>query len=134
MIIRECRYKLIYRFYFRNHGIAPIHQLLLTLRFYALGTMLISVADFIGVSKTSACRIVNDVSAAIARLYNKYVYMQNNTEDDFYAISRFPRVLGALDCTHIRIQSPCKYIKFYKFYSYYKSILQIYKIKYNYFT
>ncbi|XP_026738240.1 putative nuclease HARBI1 [Trichoplusia ni] len=94
----------------RNHGIPPIHQLLLTLRFYALGTMLLSVADFIGVSKTSACRIVFDVSCAIARLYNTYIRMLPNTEQDFYNISRFPRVLGALDGTHIRIQSPCSQI------------------------
>ncbi|KAL4712642.1 hypothetical protein ACJJTC_007939 [Scirpophaga incertulas] len=32
----------------RNHGISPLHQLLMTLRFYALGTMLLS--DFVGVS------------------------------------------------------------------------------------
>ncbi|CAG4958262.1 unnamed protein product [Colias eurytheme] len=92
----------------RNHGISPLHQLLLTLRFYALGTMLISVADFVGVSKTSACRIVRDISFAIAKLYKKYIYMHSDTEQDFYNVARFPRVLGALDGTHIRIQSPCK--------------------------
>ncbi|RVE50717.1 hypothetical protein evm_004627 [Chilo suppressalis] len=92
----------------RNHGISPLHQLLLTLRFYALGTMLLSVADFVGVSKTSACRIVRDVSYAIAKLYSKYIYMQTDTEQEFYKVARFPRVLGALDGTHIRIQSPCK--------------------------
>ncbi|XP_062531762.1 putative nuclease HARBI1 isoform X2 [Bombyx mori] len=94
----------------RNHGISPLHQLLLTLRFYALGTMLLSVADFIGVSKASACRTVRDVSNAIAQLYSKYIYMHSDTEQDFYAVSRFPRVLGALDGTHIRIQSPCSQI------------------------
>lgn len=92
----------------RNHGISSLHQLLLALRFYALGTMLLSVADFVGVSKSSASRIVYDVSSAIARLYDKYIFMQASTEDDFYDIAQFPRVLGAIDCTHIRIQSPCK--------------------------
>lgn len=79
--------------------------------------MLLSVADFIGVSKTSACRIVFDVSCAIARLYNTYIHMLPNTEQDFYNISRFPRVLGALDGTHIRIQSPCKIIHTYLYYN-----------------
>ncbi|CAF4915426.1 unnamed protein product [Pieris macdunnoughi] len=92
----------------RNNGVPPLHQLLLTLRFYALGTMLISVADFIGVSKSSAGRIVRDISVAIARLYDKYVVMhQQIGADKFYSIAQFPRVLGAIDCTHIRIQSPC---------------------------
>ncbi|CAH2106033.1 unnamed protein product [Euphydryas editha] len=91
----------------RNHGVSPLHQLLLALRFYALGTMLLSVGDFIGVSKASACRIVRDVSSAIALLYTKYIFMKSNTEDGFYRIARFPRVQGAIDCTHVRIQSPC---------------------------
>ncbi|KOB70380.1 Uncharacterized protein OBRU01_05786, partial [Operophtera brumata] len=89
-----------------NHGIPPLHQLLLTLRFYALGTMLVAVADYVGVSKSSAGRIVRDVSRAIARLYSNYIYVHNNTQEDFYNIARFPRVLGAVDGTHILMQSP----------------------------
>ncbi|KOB66485.1 Uncharacterized protein OBRU01_21125, partial [Operophtera brumata] len=58
---------------FLNHEITPLHQLLLTLTFYALGTMLLSVANFFGVSKTSACRIVRDISFAFDKLYNKYI-------------------------------------------------------------
>lgn len=53
------------------------------MRFYALGTMLVSVADFIGVSKSSAGRIVADVSAAIVRLYPNYIYVHGNTQQDF---------------------------------------------------
>ncbi|KOB76728.1 Uncharacterized protein OBRU01_01800, partial [Operophtera brumata] len=94
---------------FMNHGIPPLHQLLLTLRFYALGTMLVAVADCVGVSKSSAGRIVRDVSRAIARLYSNYIYVHNNTQEDFYNIARFPRVLGAVDGTHILMQSPSMY-------------------------
>ncbi|XP_024940238.1 uncharacterized protein LOC112494277 [Cephus cinctus] len=50
----------------QNHVISPMNQLLLTLRFYATGTHLISAGDFSGVSKTSAHRIVHKVTAAIA--------------------------------------------------------------------
>lgn len=71
-------------FYFRNHAIHPLHQLLLTLRFFALGTMLLSMADFVGVSKASACRIVRDISHAIAQLYKKYIFMRTDTEQDFF--------------------------------------------------
>ncbi|KOB77795.1 Uncharacterized protein OBRU01_03520, partial [Operophtera brumata] len=73
---------------------------------YALGTMLVAVADYVGVSKSSAGRIVRDVSRAIARLYSNYIYVHNNTQEDFYNIARFPRVLGAVDGTHILMQSP----------------------------
>lgn len=90
----------------RNHGVSPLHQLLLTLRFYALGTMLISVADFVGVSKATAGRIVKDISYAIAHFYDKYIFVHDRSAEIFYEIAEFPRVLGAIDCTHIRIQSP----------------------------
>ncbi|GBP79909.1 Putative nuclease HARBI1 [Eumeta japonica] len=90
----------------RNYGISPLHQLLLTLRFYALGTMLVAVGDYIGVSKSAASRIVREVSKAIARLYPKYIYVHSDTTVDFYNIARFPRVLGAIDGTHILMQSP----------------------------
>ncbi|XP_045457651.1 putative nuclease HARBI1 [Melitaea cinxia] len=94
----------------RNNGVSPLHQLLLTLRFYALGTMLIAVGDFVGVSKSTACRIVQNISKSIAKLYNKYIYMHQNSVNKFYQIAHFPRVLGAIDGTHIRIQSPMQAI------------------------
>ncbi|CAH0731376.1 unnamed protein product, partial [Brenthis ino] len=28
------------------------------------------------------------------------------TQEEFYKIARFPRVISAIDCTHIKIQSP----------------------------
>lgn len=87
-------------------------KLLLTLRFYALGTMLISVGDFAGVSKTTACLIVRLVSEAIASMGRAIIKMPttpadiHNVQLGFYQKARCPRVIGALDCTHIRIQSP----------------------------
>lgn len=87
-------------------------QLLLTLRFYATGNMLISAGDFVGVSKASACRIIKRVSTAICSLLPNYIYMpRNNAEmgncaEKMYNIARFPRAIGAIDCTLIRIQSP----------------------------
>ncbi|CAH2109216.1 unnamed protein product [Euphydryas editha] len=91
----------------RNHGDSPLHQLLLTLRFYALDTMLISVADFVGVSISTAGRIVRDISSAIANMYDEYIIVHQQSAEKFYQIAGFPRVLAAIDCTHIRIQSPC---------------------------
>lgn len=76
--------------------------------------MLITVADFFNVSKSSACRIVERVSNAIASLRPEYIKMpetipkMNTIVQDFYQISGFPKVMGTIDCTHIRIQSPGK--------------------------
>ncbi|XP_032690384.1 putative nuclease HARBI1 [Odontomachus brunneus] len=96
----------------RNLAIRPIDKLLLTLRFYALGTMLIATGDFAGVSKSSACNIVRHVSIAIAQLAPQYIKMSSNADEisnariKFYNRARVPRIIGAIDCTHVRIQSP----------------------------
>lgn len=89
---------------------APLLQLLLALRFYALGTMLVSVADYVGVSIPTASRIVASVSRAIGGLYTEHIKMGEHTQLEFYSIAGFPRVHGAVDGTHIPIQSPCKYV------------------------
>ncbi|KAK9700688.1 DDE superfamily endonuclease [Popillia japonica] len=92
--------------------IQPLQQLLLTLRYYASGNMQIDVADFMGVSKASACRIIRRISTAIVFLSPRYISMYDNNMDmeraaeKFYGMARFPRVIGAIDCTLIKIDSP----------------------------
>lgn len=98
--------------FYRSRHIKPLAQLLIALRFYALGSMLITVGDFAGVSKSSVCAILPRVSVALARLRPEFVKMPANAAEmvevskGFYAIAKFPRTIGAIDCTHIKIQSP----------------------------
>jgi len=88
-----------------------MQQLLLTLRFYASGSYLLSATDFSGVSKTSAYRIVHRVTEAIACLRPRFIKFpvlaeKIKTEQiKFFDIARFPRVIGCIDCTHIKVQS-----------------------------
>lgn len=88
-----------------------MEQLLLTLRMYATGSFLITIGDFSGVSTTSAHYIVHRVSTAIARLHPYYIHFPSTEEEirneqlRFYNIARFPKVVGCIDCTHIRVQS-----------------------------
>lgn len=53
---------IIKKLIFRNMALIPMNQLLLTLRFYALGTMLISVADMFGVSVSTASQTIKKIS------------------------------------------------------------------------
>lgn len=98
--------------YCRSRYIRPITQLLIAMRFFALGSMEITIADFAGVSITSVCRILKRVSYAIAHLRPRFVKMPCTEAEllecstAFYQIARFPRVIGAIDCTHVKIQSP----------------------------
>lgn len=105
-------YQICICFHFcRNNAISPICQLLFTLRLYATGSFLITMGDFSGVSISSAQRIVHRVSAAIARLRPNYIHFPSTQEEirreqlQFYNIARFPKVIGCIDCTHIRVQS-----------------------------
>ena len=89
-----------------------MNQLLITLRFYATGTFQLVLADLIHIDKSTVCRIVHKVTAAIARLCPKYVKFpttaveRRNEMNAFYRLSGLPGVLGAVDCTHVPIQSP----------------------------
>ncbi|CAI6346974.1 unnamed protein product [Macrosiphum euphorbiae] len=95
-----------------NHAVSSEHKVLLTLRYYATGSMLVVCGDFIGVHKSTASRIVKLVSHEIALLRPLFVHFPNNemeikqVKQDFYNIAKFPLVIGALDCTHVKIRSP----------------------------
>lgn len=84
----------------------------MTLRFYASGSMLITCADFVGIHKSTASRIVRNTTRAIALLRDQYIKMAVTPEEildmklKFHEIAQFPKVIGALDCTHVRIKSP----------------------------
>jgi len=96
----------------RRWQISPINQLLITLRFYATGSFQLVVGDTFDVSKSTVCRIVHRVTAAIASLGPHYVRLPSTAEErrsvmsGFYLFSGMPGVIGAVDCTHVPIQSP----------------------------
>lgn len=100
----------IYRF--RNLSVSPMFQLLLALRYYATGNSCLSLADYAGVSHATAGRIIQRVSKAIAGLRQKYIVFPENDSEirkamiDNFSVAGFPKVLGMIDCTHIRIKSP----------------------------
>jgi len=89
-----------------------MNQLLLALRFYATGSFQIVVGDLFAVDKSTACRAVHRVTRAIASLRQLYVKMpstdqeQHDMMQQFYSKCGIPGILGAIDCTHVAIQSP----------------------------
>ncbi|XP_029340980.1 putative nuclease HARBI1 [Acyrthosiphon pisum] len=96
----------------RNVALSPEVQVLITLRYYATGTFQAVIGDHIRVNKSTVCRTIKRVSTAIARLYPQFINMPRTAHErsivqtGFYKIRNLPRVIGAIDCTHIRIQSP----------------------------
>lgn len=74
--------------------------------------MLVVCGDFIGIHKSTASHIVKLVSYAIATLSPQFIHFPSNETDiekvkeDFFNIAKFPWVIGALGCTHIKISPP----------------------------
>ncbi|XP_063931143.1 putative nuclease HARBI1 [Zophobas morio] len=74
--------------------------------------MLLVVADFVGMSEASACKIITEVTQAIASLRPRLVSMPSTPEQitqtqiSFYRIASFPKIIGAIDCSHVDIESP----------------------------
>lgn len=95
----------------RGRPIPADIQLLITLRFYATGTFQLACADLCEISQPSASRIIKRVSEAIARLKNNHITFPNEnmlqqSKLNFWRIGGFPNVVGAIDCTHVKITSP----------------------------
>ncbi|KAI4454285.1 hypothetical protein MML48_10g00001223 [Holotrichia oblita] len=96
----------------RNYAVAPLQQLLLTLRYLATGSFYITVGDYGGVHKSTAGKIIQKCIFALAELGDQYIHLpadepeRHATVLQFARVARFPRVVGAIDCTHIKLQSP----------------------------
>lgn len=94
-----------------NNSVSPINQLLTALLFYSSGGHQLSISDLMKMDQSTVSRIILKVSRAIAGLNSHYIKMPSQdecirTQTKFFEIARFPRVIGCLDCTHIKVQSP----------------------------
>lgn len=92
--------------------ISGVMKILVALRFYAVGCFVQPLGDLFGISKSSACDVVAEVSFLIAsKMRPHYVSLPNNPQDikkgqvEFHRIAGFPFVIGAVDGTFIKIQS-----------------------------
>ena len=69
-----------------------------------------------GISTSSMSLTVHRVAEALFNIKHQFIKFPKSetelskTKQDFYSIKRFPKVVGAIDCTHIEILSPEKRI------------------------
>lgn len=74
--------------------------------------MQLTVADVVRTSQPSVSRILPKVCMAlIAHLPNRVKMPESEVEREmaaaeFHRIAQFPRTIGAIDCTHVKVQSP----------------------------
>ncbi|KAJ8043251.1 Protein ALP1-like [Holothuria leucospilota] len=95
----------------RSHAIHPHVQVFVALRFFATWDFYSSTSVQHGISESSVCRIVQRVTNAIVGLEDYYIKwpttQQKMSENQlgFFAKSNFPGVVGAIDCTHVPLDS-----------------------------
>lgn len=95
----------------RNKSLSAREQFLLCLRFYATGAYQQLIGDSVLLNKSTVCRVVYKVSRRLASLKQEAIKMPSQDQmaqvhGEFYRIRGFPRVIGAIDGTHIPIRSP----------------------------
>ncbi|XP_061192115.1 putative nuclease HARBI1 [Saccostrea echinata] len=95
----------------RSLALSAMIQLLVFLRFVATGAFHQLVGDAIHISKATAGRCIRRVASAIANVAGRFIRFPSgqdatNVKRMFHAIAGFPGVLGCVDGTFIRIQTP----------------------------
>lgn len=95
----------------RRKSISAINKILITMRYLATGSFQQLVGDTVAVHKSTVCVVIKSVIQKIAQLKPQFIKMPNreelhNVQLKFYRKRRMPRVIGAIDCSHIRIESP----------------------------
>ena len=96
----------------RSRALPCQTQLLSTLASLATGTFQREVGDRSGITQPSMSRVMPSVLEAIKSLTEEFIRFpfsedqQTVLKREFYEIARVPNVVGAIDCTHVRIKPP----------------------------
>ncbi|XP_062295779.1 putative nuclease HARBI1 [Scomber scombrus] len=97
----------------RRSDPVPSHvQVLTVLGFLATGTFQREIGDRAGVSQSSVSRALPSVIKGLITLSPRYIRFpytavdQLQIKQDFHNMAHLPNIIGAIDCTHIRIKAP----------------------------
>ncbi|ROT82609.1 putative nuclease HARBI1 [Penaeus vannamei] len=96
----------------KDSAAVPSHiRLLITLRWMTTGGLQLAIADDFEVSQQFLSTCVKETLQSIASNFHRYVQFPDSqaiqaVSQQFQDIAGFPGVLGAIDCTHIPIESP----------------------------
>jgi hypothetical protein len=91
----------------------------MALRYFATGDNMRTIGDTMGFHKWSVSRSVRDVSEALTNVSPRFIKWPSTDDEKssnkkgFYAIARFPGVIGAIDGTHVRIMAPSEHESVY---------------------
>ncbi|XP_068565314.1 putative nuclease HARBI1 [Cebidichthys violaceus] len=95
----------------RSRAMTVPQMVCVVLRFFASGSFLYSIGDAENFNKGAVCRAIRDVYLALKSVVHIFVTFPGHRrlcyiKEGVYKIAAFPNVIGALDCTHVRIKRP----------------------------
>lgn len=96
-------------FDFRSSALSVEEMVFATLHFLATGAFLRVAGEIEGLDQSTVSRTIDKVLSAIVTMRQEYIEMPTGDEietirQEFFNIARFPRCIGAIDCTHVRIR------------------------------
>ncbi|WAQ98996.1 HARB1-like protein [Mya arenaria] len=99
---------------YRNHAISARHKLLIALRYLATGPIQLNDCDIHGVSQPTVSRVLGEMLNVLSdpRLVRQFISFPTDAADlrrnatIFEGIANFPKLMGLIDGTHIRIRAP----------------------------
>ena len=89
-------------------------QILIALRFFASGSFQNVIGDTAGVMQSSVSKCITQVTDILSEKARTDIKMPtdmidiHNTMRQFHSLSGFPRVIGAIDGSHIPIKAPSR--------------------------
>uniref|UniRef100_A0A8C4SJS0 Putative nuclease HARBI1 n=1 Tax=Erpetoichthys calabaricus TaxID=27687 RepID=A0A8C4SJS0_ERPCA len=96
--------------YIRSWALTTTQTVCIALRFLASGSFLYTVGDAEHLSKSAVCQAIRKVCLALKHFLRVSIvfpgHLRVQTKEAFHAVAGFPNVIGALDCTQIRIKAP----------------------------
>lgn len=91
----------------RSQSLPHLLQICIAFRFYGTGCMQLTLASWIEVDQATVSRCIWDVTNAIIDSYPHALDLnQQRVKNGFFEKYGIPHLLGAIDCTHIRISAP----------------------------
>uniref|UniRef100_UPI003AB07963 putative nuclease HARBI1 n=1 Tax=Centroberyx gerrardi TaxID=166262 RepID=UPI003AB07963 len=94
----------------RSSALTVPQTLCIALRYFATGSFMYAVGDAEDLSKNTVCSAIHKVAHALTELLDAFIVFPGHLptqsiKEGFYDRAGFPRVIGAIDCTHIPISA-----------------------------
>lgn len=96
----------------RGGAIPYVNRMEITLRYLANPGFQSGIAHEFGIHQSTVSKIVTDVIEKISASANDWIKFPNGHEEtqlakqNWYDVLEFPCTIGAIDCTHIKIEKP----------------------------